>query len=210
MTIIFILLSLLIINITIKYINNNDDDVNIVIGVKGWSALVGVVSTSTFLLAARYNNSIEFYYFYALFIYLTITAYIDYKTTDIYSFLNYIMLGVSILFILINYIIGNDIKSLIHSIVYVGAISLGMSFFKVWGAGDTEMFIAISGIIGVKGYVYLGFQPITIGIVNVFLATMILSVIALINILIRRYEVSKRVAFAPYIAFSSMFIILFL
>ena len=103
MTIIFILLSLLIINITIKYINNNDD-VNIVISLKGWSILVGVVSTSTFLLAARYNNSIEFYYFYALFIYLIITAYIDYKTTDIYNFLNYIMLGVSLLFIVMNYI----------------------------------------------------------------------------------------------------------
>lgn len=209
MTIIFILLSLLIINITIKYINNNDD-VNIVITLKGWSILVGVVSTSTFLLVARYNNSIEFYYFYALFIYLIITAYIDYKTTDIYNFLNYIMLVISLLFIVMNYIMGNDIKPLIHSIIYVGAISLIMSFFRAWGGGDTEMFIAISGIIGVKGYVYLGFQPITIGLVNVFLATMILSVVSLVNILIRRYELSRRVAFAPYIAFSSMFIILFL
>lgn len=209
MTIIFILLSLLIINITIKYINNNDD-VNIVISLKGWSVLVGVVSTSTFLLAARYNNSIEFYYFYTLFIYLIITAYIDYKTTDIYDFLNYIMLGISILFIVMNYIIGNDIKPLIHSIIYVGIISLIMSFFRVWGGGDTEMFIAISGIIGVKGYVYLGFQPITMGLVNVFLATMVLSVISLVNILIGRYELSRRVAFAPYIAFSSIFIVLFL
>ena len=48
MTIIFILLSLLIINITIKYINNNDD-VNIVISLKGWSIFIGVVQPLLFI-----------------------------------------------------------------------------------------------------------------------------------------------------------------
>lgn len=205
-----LLIAILIMNYTIEFINENDD-VNITINKFDWIFFVGIFSISTFLLSARYSyRSINFFYFYILLIYLLITAYIDYKTTDIYSFLNYIMLGISFSFILLNWLNGNSIKPMIVSFISVSLISVLFSLLRVWGWGDTEMLISISGMVGIKGSIIFDTISIPIGIFIMIFSTLILCIISIIKILLKRNKINDRVAFAPYIALSTMFIIIFL
>lgn len=210
MNLFLILIALLVIDFTLKFINKRDK-VNITIDKIGWFSLVGIISISTFLLSARYTyRSIDFYYFYVLSIYLVITAYIDYKTTDIYSFLNYIMFGISCSFILVNWIEGNPINPMIVSLILVSLVSVIFSVLKVWGWGDTEMLIAISGMVGIKGYIFFDTITIPIAIFIMVFSTLILGLISIIRILLKRNEFNDRVAFAPYIAISTMLIMILL
>lgn len=210
MNLFLILIALFVIDFTVKFINKRDK-VNITIDRIGWFFLVGIISISTFLLSARYTyRNIDFYYFYILLIYLVITAYIDYKTTDIYSFLNYIMFGISCLFILMNWLKGNPIKPMIVSLILVSLISVIFSLLNAWGWGDTEMLIAISSMVGIKGYIFFDTIPIPVAIFVIVFSTFILGVISIIKILLKRNKVNDRVAFAPYIAISTMLIMIFL
>lgn len=156
-------------------------------------------------LYARYKGTSYYWFYYYLLIYLTVSAYIDYKIQKVYCFFNYITMAVSLG--LWGYQVLNGVDTIPGVTAYIFFVI--MSFiFKLTGAyagGDNEVFIAI-------GYFIVALN--TINPLIKLLLIMLMSSILLpmlnfkyFSIKNMRFKEGNKIAFVPAIMLSTMIII---
>ena len=192
------LISILFFHLIIKYVSKNDTEIKV-------SKIVYIILTSIYLIFIYifiniYGFSIEFIFKYIVLVYLVATAFIDFKTQYVYCFFNRFMGLVAILYIIYlnshNFIIKENIEGILIAII----ISLIFSFLKIWGEGDSEIFIVVSPFIAVYGLEYI--------IANFVLSMALSAIFNLIGLIAKKVDIKSSIAFAPYIATSSLLILL--
>lgn len=189
----------------IEFINKNETDIKIDVKNKGLISIL--VALSTTLLYLKYKTNIEFYMYFYVSIYLLITAYIDYKTKNVYTILNYITMIVGIFFLFYQKSIEVDINiTIICVIIYTIFVKVG-GYFDWFGGGDTEIFIALSIFVS---SINMNLFPLVILLINMILSNLILIISNIKNIDVKRLKLKEPKAFAPSIAISTMILILLL
>lgn len=189
----------------IAFINNNDIENRIDVNKKGLMSFLIFLSTT--LLYYKYNESMEFYMYFYLSIYLAITGYIDYKTKNVYTILNYLTMIIGTLYLIYQNNIGIDVKfTIICVIIYIIFIKL-MGFFNLFGDGDTDIFIALAFFIS---NINFNTFPLVTLLINMVLSNMILIISNIRFVDIKRGRFKEERAFAPSIALSTMLLIFLL
>ena len=156
-------------------------------------------------LYVRYKGTSYYWFYYYLLIYLTISAYIDYKIQKVYCFLNYITMAVSLVFWGSQVINGVDTIPGVTAYIFFIAISCMLRVLGAYAGGDNEVFIAI-------GYFIVALN--TINPLIKLLLIMLMSSILLpmlnfkyFSIKNMRFKEGNKIAFIPAIMLSTMIII---
>lgn len=156
-------------------------------------------------LYVRYKGTSYYWLYYYLLIYLTVSAYIDYKIQKVYCFFNYITMAVSLG--LWGYQVLNGIDTIpgVTAYVFFIAISCMLRFLGAYAGGDNEVFIAV-------GYFIVALN--TINPLIKLLLIMLMSSILLpmlnfkyFSIKNMRFKEGNKIAFIPAIMLSTMIII---
>lgn len=191
---------------SINFVNVIEKDSIIEIKKKGLISLL--IALSTTLLYFKYNNSVEFYMYYYISIYLLISGYIDYKTKNVYPIFNWVTIIIGVIYLIYIKNMGIDIRYTITCvIIYIVLVKI-MGYLNYFGEGDVDIYIALS--------IFIGCLKINSSLVlAILLLNMILSEVVLIitNIKlldIKKMRFKKEIAFAPSIAISTMLFILLL
>ena len=191
---------------SINFVNVIEKDIIIEIKKKGLISLL--IALSTTLLYFKYNNSVEFYMYYYISIYLLISGYIDYKTKNVYPIFNWVTIIIGVIYLIYIKNMGIDIRYTITCvIIYIVLVKI-MGYLNYFGEGDVDIYIALS--------IFIGCLKINSSLVlAILLLNMILSEVVLIitNIKlldIKKMRFKKEIAFAPSIAISTMLFILLL
>ena len=153
----------------------------------------------------KYEGTSYYWFYYYLLIYLTVSAYIDYKIQKVYCFFNYITMAVSVVFWGSQVINGVDTIPGVTAYVFFIAISCMLRFLGAYAGGDNEVFIAI-------GYFIVALN--TINPLIKLLLIMLMSSILLpmlnfkyFSIKNMRFKEGNKIAFIPAIMLSTMIII---
>ncbi|RKI48983.1 hypothetical protein D7V67_07050 [Clostridium paraputrificum] len=157
-------------------------------------------------LYVRYKGTSYYWFYYYLLIYLTVSAYIDYKIQKVYCFLNYITMAVSLDLWGSQVLNGIDTIPGVTAYVFFIAISCMLRFLGAYSGGDNEVFIAI-------GYFIVALNTINPLIKLLFI--MLISSILLpvlnykyFNLKKLKFAEGKKIAFVPAIFLSSMILII--
>ena len=153
----------------------------------------------------KYKGTSYYWFYYYLLIYLTVSAYIDYKIQKVYCFLNYITMAVSLGLWGCQVLNGIDTIPGVTAYVFFIAISCMLRVLGAYAGGDNEVFIAI-------GYFIVALN--TINPLIKLLLIMLMSSILLpmlnfkyFSIKNMRFKEGNKIAFVPAIMLSTMIII---
>lgn len=161
------------------------------------------------LLYKRYGMTIIMITYYITAVYLSISAYIDFKVNDVYSFFNVWMFIISILFT--TYMgFKTDVRPFLESLIVCTVIGIVKAKFKMWGKGDTLLLIAIALIIGSKGYVYINNIKISMSIVSIVIAYYIAGIKVIYLLITKKAKVTSNIPMVPALALSCIFILILL
>ncbi|MBL4932267.1 prepilin peptidase [Clostridium paridis] len=161
------------------------------------------ILVSVAVLYYKYKLSMSFVFLFYLFIYLIISAYIDYKTMYVYSIFNYITMGVSVIYLIIN-IKNVSVGYVAISVVIWCCFTTLCSKFKIFGGGDNEILMSISLFIAVK----YNYSTLEMLFLNMAICNLILFFTNLDKFNIKEMRFNKNVAYAPSIALSTILLIL--
>lgn len=161
------------------------------------------------LLYKRYGTTIIMFTYYITAVYLSISAYIDFKVNDVYDFFNILMFIVSVIFTM--YIgVKADVRPLLESLIICTIVGIVKAKFKMWGKGDTLLLIAIALIIGSKGYVYINNIKISMSIVSIVIAYYIAGIKVIYLLITKKAKVTSNIPMVPALALSCIFIFILL
>ena len=153
----------------------------------------------------KYEGTSYYWFYYYLLIYLTVSAYIDYKIQKVYCFLNYITMAVSVVFWGSQVINGVDTIPGVTAYIFFVIMSFIFKLTGAYAGGDNEVFIAI-------GYFIVALN--TINPLIKLLLIMLMSSILLpmlnfkyFSIKNMRFKEGNKIAFVPAIMLSTMIII---
>ena len=202
---VFTLIGIIAFYEAIKFINKNDDDIEI--DVKNKGLINTIIALSTTFLYLKYKVNMEFYMYFYISIYLIITAYIDYKTKNVYSIFNILTIFIGVLFLFYQKSIEIDINITIMCVIIYTIFVKVVGYLNLFGSGDTDIFIALSIFVSSLN---MNIFPLVILLINMILSNLVL-IITNINMLdIKKGKFKEEIAFAPSIAISTMILILLL
>lgn len=163
-------------------------------------ALIELFTGIAFLwLFLTYGISVECLKDMVLISFLIVISMIDYDTTDVYSMTTYSGIAVGVIFILINYFMGLQVKSYIYGGILAGVtIALIIIFTGGMGWGDFEIALMCG--------LYLGFEK---SIVLLFSSFIIGGIVGAFLILAKKKTKNDYIPFGPSIASAALFTILF-
>lgn len=191
------LISIVFFHLIINYINLNDKEIKV--NKEEYILILFIYMICIYTFIKIYGISIMLSFRYLVLNYLVITAFIDLKTKYVYCFLNRIMGCISVAYILYlaskNILLFDDVVAMLMGV----SIAIIFGFLKIWGEGDSEIFIVIAPFIATYGTQYI--------IVNFIIAMSLSAIFNLIAITIKKLNLESQVAFAPYIAISSLLIL---
>ncbi|OPJ61511.1 prepilin peptidase [Clostridium oryzae] len=146
----------------------------------------------------RYGIGTEMIKYEALCSFLIVIGFIDFDTTDVYSIITYTGIAVGIVFTVVAFFLGNDIRSYIYGLLLSGGVIAGIVFVtKAMGTGDIAI-CALSGL-------YLGFSK---SVVMLFFSFLIGGAAGGFLILSGKKRKEDYIAFGPYIALASIISVL--
>lgn len=185
----------------IAFINKNDKENRIDVKNKGLISFL--IALSTTLLYIKYNESLDFYIYFYLSIYLIITGYIDYKTKNVYTIFNNISIIIGVLYIIYKMKIGINMEiNITYMFIYIIFVKL-MEMSKSFASGDTDIFIVSSLFI-----INLNTFPLIFLLINMVLSNMLAILTNLKLVDIKKFRFKEEIAFAPSIALSTMILVL--
>ena len=153
----------------------------------------------------KYKGTSYYWFYYYLLIYLTVSAYIDYKIQKVYCFLNYITMAVSLGLWGCQVLNGIDTIPGVTAYVFFIAISCMLRVLGAYAGGDNEVFIAI-------GYFIVALNTIN-PLIKLLLIMLMSSILLPIlnfkyfSIKNMRFKEGNKIAFIPAIMLSTMIII---
>ena len=205
MSVILSIISMFIVFFIINLLGNVDKEVCFKMLNKEKGVLALLILFFNVFLYVRYKGTSYYWFYYYLLIYLTISAYIDYKIQKVYCFLNYITMAVSLVFWGSQVINGVDTIPGVTAYIFFIAISCMLRVLGAYAGGDNEVFIAI-------GYFIVALN--TINPLIKLLLIMLMSSILLpmlnfkyFSIKNMRFKEGNKIAFIPAIMLSTMIII---
>lgn len=205
MRLILSIISMFIVFFIINLLGKVDKEVCFKMLNKEKGVLALLILLFNIFLYVRYKGTSYYWFYYYLLIYLTVSAYIDYKIQKVYCFLNYTTMAVSLG--LWGYQVLNGIDTIpgVTAYVFFIAISCMLRFLGAYAGGDNEVFIAI-------GYFIVALN--TINPLIKLLLIMLMSSILLpmlnfkyFSIKNMRFKEGNKIAFIPAIMLSTMIII---
>ncbi|MDB2085222.1 hypothetical protein [Clostridium paraputrificum] len=205
MSLILSIISMFIVFFIINLLGKVDKEVCFKMLNKEKGVLALLILFFNVFLYVRYKGTSYYWFYYYLLIYLTISAYIDYKIQKVYCFLNYITMAVSLVFWGSQVINGVDTIPGVTAYIFFIAISCMLRVLGAYAGGDNEVFIAI-------GYFIVALN--TINPLIKLLLIMLMSSILLpmlnfkyFSIKNMRFKEGNKIAFIPAIMLSTMIII---
>lgn len=205
MSLILSIISMFIVFFIINLLGKVDKEVCFKMLNKEKGVLALLILFFNVFLYVRYKGTSYYWLYYYLLIYLTVSAYIDYKIQKVYCFFNYITMAVSLG--LWGYQVLNGIDTIpgVTAYVFFIAISCMLRFLGAYAGGDNEVFIAV-------GYFIVALN--TINPLIKLLLIMLMSSILLpmlnfkyFSIKNMRFKEGNKIAFIPAIMLSTMIII---
>ena len=143
MSVILSIISMFIVFFIINLLGKVDKEVCFKMLNKEKGVLALLILFFNVFLYVRYKGTSYYWFYYYLLIYLTVSAYIDYKIQKVYCFLNYTTMAVSLG--LWGYQVLNGVDTIPGVTAYIFFVIISF-IFKLTGAyagGDNEVFIAI-------------------------------------------------------------------
>lgn len=195
----------------LKFINKNEEEeYKVNVSIKSMTIVVGIILISTALLYIRYELSFQFFIFYIMSIYLILTSYIDFYTTNVYTFINIIFFSILSICILCYLKIGSELIEIVKGIIIMAGICSIFDFLSAWGKGDTEVLISISSCLGLKAISSFLNEPIKIFLIVITFSLVLISIISLLFLLRKKIGLKDKIAFVPCIAFFSITLSIFI
>lgn len=158
------------------------------------------------LLRVKYGSGLNFYFYSYLVFYLSVCAFIDWQTQNVYDFLHYITIGTGVIYLFLK---GGQLKNI--ALVLLQVIILFLLII-VWvkkgmlGGGDGFLLVASSFFLLSPNHVI----SIEIPLVNVLLANVIFVITNMRRFDFRKLKMKEKVPFVPSIAASTYVILLVL
>ena len=153
----------------------------------------------------KYEGTSYYWFYYYLLIYLTVSAYIDYKIQKVYCFLNYITMAVSLGLWGCQVLNGIDTIPGVTAYVFFIAISCMLRVLGAYAGGDNEVFIAIGYFIVALNTINPLIKLLLIMLMSSILLTMLnFKYFSIKNM---RFKEGNKIAFVPAIMLSTMIII---
>lgn len=156
-------------------------------------------------------EGIDLIFTYVLTIYLLITAYVDFKTKYVYTFLNIIAGCFGIIYLIIK---SSSISELINSVIYIAIFTLITCIFtkfNAYGAGDNDIYIVISLFLYKSSY---GIFNLEIMLINILFSNIIAIILALITNITKiewkKLKFKEEIAFAPSISIATLILMMLL
>lgn len=205
MSVILSIISMFIVFFIINLLGKVDKEVCFKMLNKEKGVLALLILFFNVFLYVRYKGTSYYWFYYYLLIYLTVSAYIDYKIQKVYCFLNYITMAVSVVFWGSQVINGVDTIPGVTAYIFFVIMSFIFKLTGAYAGGDNEVFIAI-------GYFIVALN--TINPLIKLLLIMLMSSILLpmlnfkcFSIKNMRFKEGNKIAFIPAIMLSTMIII---
>lgn len=205
MSLILSIISMFIVFFIINLLGKVDKEVCFKMLNKEKGVLALLILFFNVFLYVRYKGTSYYWFYYYLLIYLTISAYIDYKIQKVYCFLNYITMAVSLVFWGSQVINGVDTIPGVTAYIFFIAISCMLRVLGAYAGGDNEVFIAI-------GYFIVALNTIN-PLIKLLLIMLMSSILLPIlnfkyfSIKNMRFKEGNKIAFVPAIMLSTMIII---
>ena len=205
MSVILSIISMFIVFFIIELLGKVDEEVCFKMLNKEKGVLAMLILLFNTFIYIKYEGTSYYWFYYYLLIYLTVSAYIDYKIQKVYCFFNYITMAVSVVFWGSQVINGVDTIPGVTAYIFFIAISCMLRVLGAYAGGDNEVFIAI-------GYFIVALN--TINPLIKLLLIMLMSSILLpmlnfkyFSIKNMRFKEGNKIAFIPAIMLSTMIII---
>ena len=202
MSLILSIISMFIVFLIINLLGKVDKEVCFKMLNKEKGVLALLILFFNVFLYVRYKGTSYYWFYYYLLIYLTVSAYIDYKIQKVYCFLNYITMAISLG--LWGYQVLNGVDTIPGVTAYIFFVIISF-IFKLTGAyagGDNEVFIAI-------GYFIVALNKIN-PLIKLLLIMLMSSILLPIlnfkyfSIKNMRFKEGNKIAFVPAIMLSTM------
>ena len=202
MSVILSIISMFIVFFIIELLGKVDEEVCFKMLNKEKGVLAMLILLFNTFIYIKYEGTSYYWFYYYLLIYLTVSAYIDYKIQKVYCFFNYITMAVSVVFWGSQVINGVDTIPGVTAYIFFIAISCMLRVLGAYAGGDNEVFIAI-------GYFIVALN--TINPLIKLLLIMLMSSILLpmlnfkyFSIKNMRFKEGNKIAFVPAIMLSTM------
>ena len=205
MSLILSIISMFIVFFIINLLGKVDKEVCFKMLNKEKGVLALLILFFNVFLYVRYKGTSYYWFYYYLLIYLTVSAYIDYKIQKVYCFLNYITMAVSLVFWGSQVINGVDTIPGVTAYIFFVIISFIFKLTGAYAGGDNEVFIAI-------GYFIVALNTIN-PLIKLLLIMLMSSILLPIlnfkyfSIKNMRFKEGNKIAFVPAIMLSTMIII---
>ena len=205
MSVILSIISMFIVFFIIELLGKVDEEVCFKMLNKEKGVLAMLILLFNTFIYIKYEGTSYYWFYYYLLIYLTVSAYIDYKIQKVYCFFNYITMAVSVVFWGSQVINGVDTIPGVTAYIFFVIMSFIFKLTGAYAGGDNEVFIAI-------GYFIVALN--TINPLIKLLLIMLMSSILLpmlnfkyFSIKNMRFKEGNKIAFIPAIMLSTMIII---
>ena len=205
MSVILSIISMFIVFFIINLLGKVDKEVCFKMLNKEKGVLALLILFFNVFLYVKYKGTSYYWFYYYLLIYLTVSAYIDYKIQKVYCFLNYITMAVSVVFWGSQVINGVDTIPGVTAYIFFVLISIIFNVTGAYAGGDNEVFIVI-------GYFIVALNTIN-PLIKLLLIMLISSILLpLLNfkyfsIKKMKFKEGNKIAFVPAIMLSTMIII---
>ena len=205
MSVILSIISMFIVFFIINLLGKVDKEVCFKMLNKEKGVLALLILFFNVFLYVKYKGTSYYWFYYYLLIYLTVSAYIDYKIQKVYCFLNYITMAVSVVFWGSQVINGVDTIPGVTAYIFFVLISIILNVTGAYAGGDNEVFIVI-------GYFIVALNTIN-PLIKLLLIMLISSILLPVlnykhfNLKKLEFEEGNKIAFVPAIMLSTMIII---
>lgn len=155
-----------------------------------------VLEISYILFYEKYKVNLEFFKYLSVITFMVFVSLIDIKTKSVYFFTSASLFFMSLLFIILVYLNGGEIKTYFYGGIAMAGVSSILAFFKVFGCGDVEIFTICGMLVGIYKSFYV-----------LILSSVLCGVYGIYKLLKNRGLKNDRVAFVPYITAALIMII---
>ena len=205
MSLILSIISMFIVFFIINLLGKVDKEVCFKMLNKEKGVLALLILFFNVFLYVRYKGTSYYWFYYYLLIYLTVSAYIDYKIQKVYCFLNYITMAVSLVFWGSQVINGVDTIPGVTAYIFFVLISIILNVTGAYAGGDNEVFIVIGYFIVALNTI----NPLIELLLIMLISSILLPILNFKYFSIKKMEFKEgnKIAFVPAIMLSTMIII---
>lgn len=205
MSLILSIISMFIVFFIINLLGKVDKEVCFKMLNKEKGVLALLILFFNVFLYVRYKGTSYYWFYYYLLIYLTVSAYIDYKIQKVYCFLNYITMAISLG--LWGYQVLNGVDTIpgVTAYIFFVLISIILNVTGAYAGGDNEVFIVIGYFIVALNTI----NPLIELLLIMLISSILLPILNFKYFSIKKMEFKEgnKIAFIPAIMLSTMIII---